>query len=83
MRLGTPVVRSLRGLLRGSSSLEVVRVSEGDFDRALDMMLAHEDKRWGLTDCTSFVLMRELEVRNAFTFDHNFVEAGFRVVPER
>jgi predicted nucleic acid-binding protein len=81
MRLGVGAVAKLRDLVKGSSSLQVVRVSDRDFDHAVDLMLAHEDKRWSLTDCTCFVLMRELEVANAFTFDHNFSEAGFRVLP--
>jgi len=81
MRLGIEPVRRLRGLLRQSSSIQVVRVSDTDFERSVDMMLAHEDKRWSLTDCTSFVLMQELEIGDAFTFDHNFAEAGFRVIP--
>ena len=81
MRLGIEPVKRLRGLLRQSSSVQVVRVSDNDFERSVDLMLAHEDKRWSLTDCTSFVLMQELEVADAFTFDHNFAEAGFRVLP--
>ena len=81
MRLGIEPVKRLRGLLRQSSSIQVVRVSDTDFERSVDMMLAHEDKRWSLTDCTSFVLMQELEIGDAFTFDHNFAEAGFRVIP--
>jgi uncharacterized protein len=81
MRLGLHPVRSLRDLIAASSSLQIVRVSDRDFDHALELMLAHDDQRWSLTDCTSFVLMRELEVRNAFTFDRNFSEAGFRVLP--
>jgi predicted nucleic acid-binding protein len=81
MRLGTEPVKRLRGLLGQSSSIQMVRVSDTDFERSLDLMIAHEDKRWSLTDCTSFVLMRELEIGDAFTFDHNFTEAGFRVVP--
>jgi uncharacterized protein len=81
MRLGIGPVRALRDLLTGSSNLQMVRVSESDFDHAIELMLAHADKHWSLTDCTSFVLMRELEIGHAFTFDHNFLEAGFQVVP--
>ncbi|MCI4355883.1 MAG: type II toxin-antitoxin system VapC family toxin [Thermoplasmata archaeon] len=82
MRLGIEPVKRLRGLLGQSSSVQMVRVSDTDFERSLDLMISHEDKRWSLTDCTSFVLMRELEIGDAFTFDHNFIEAGFRVVPD-
>ncbi|HLM91737.1 MAG TPA: type II toxin-antitoxin system VapC family toxin [Thermoplasmata archaeon] len=81
MRLGIGPVRALRDLLTGSSNLQMVRVSERDFDHAVELMLNQADKRWSLTDCTSFVLMRELEISRAFTFDHNFSEAGFQVLP--
>jgi predicted nucleic acid-binding protein len=81
MRLGIEPVKRLRDLLHQSSSTQVVRVSENDFERSVDLMIDHEDKRWSLTDCTSFVLMQELEIGDAFTFDHNFSEAGFRVLP--
>ncbi|MCI4353522.1 MAG: type II toxin-antitoxin system VapC family toxin [Thermoplasmata archaeon] len=83
MRLGIGPVRALRDLLTSSSNLQMVRVSERDFDHAVELMLAHADTRWSLTDCTSFVLMRELEIGRAFTFDHNFSEAGFQVLPAR
>ena len=81
MRLGIEPVKRLHALLGQSSSVQVVRVSDNDFERSVDLMIAHGDKRWSLTDCTSFVLMQELEIGDAFTFDRNFAEAGFRVVP--
>lgn len=81
MRLGIGPVNHLRSLLGQSSSVQVVRVSDTDFERSVDLLLAHEDKRWSLTDCTSFVLMQELQIGDALTFDHNFTEAGFRVLP--
>ncbi|MCL4181260.1 MAG: hypothetical protein KJ072_26400 [Verrucomicrobia bacterium] len=33
---------------------------------------------YSFTDCTRFVVMRELPLRDALTADHHFVEAGFR-----
>ena len=82
MRLGLPAVRSLHKLTTSSKSLQLLRVSENDFEKAVQLMLGHEDKRWSLTDCTSFVLLHELGVVDAFTFDRNFTEAGFRMHPE-
>jgi predicted nucleic acid-binding protein len=82
MRLGAHSVRAMRDLQAKSSSLQLLRVSDTDFDRALDLMLTHDDRRWSFTDCTSFILMRDLQITNAFTFDHNFAEAGFRTLPE-
>lgn len=76
----TPVVR-LSGLLRESPSIRRVRVSEAVFEESLRLMLSHADKKWSFTDCTSFVTMRETHIDRAFTWDHNFVEAGFEILP--
>jgi predicted nucleic acid-binding protein len=72
MRLGIEPAKRLHSLLGISSSIQVIRVSDNDFKHSVGLMIAHEDKRGSLSDCTSFVLMRELEIADAFTFDHNF-----------
>ena len=38
----------------------------------------HDDHAWSFTDCFSFVLMKELGLRDALTKDAHFREAGFR-----
>ncbi len=81
MRLGTHAVRGFRDRLARSEHLRVVRVGEREFEEALDVMIGHDDKRWSLTDCTSFVLMRQLSIGSAFSFDRNFREAGFQLLP--
>ncbi len=35
------------------------------------------DKDWGLTDCTSFVIMTHEHIGSAFTSDRHFQQAGF------
>jgi predicted nucleic acid-binding protein len=35
------------------------------------------DKRWTLTDCTSFVVMEEENLAEALTGDRHFQQAGF------
>jgi predicted nucleic acid-binding protein len=34
------------------------------------------DKEWTLTDCTSFVVMRDMEISEALTADRHFMQAG-------
>lgn len=36
------------------------------------------DKQWSLTDCMSFVIMKELKIDAALTTDRHFEQAGFR-----
>jgi predicted nucleic acid-binding protein len=35
------------------------------------------DRAWSLTDCISFVVMESERIREAFTSDHHFEQAGF------
>jgi len=37
-------------------------------------------KDWGLTDCVSFVVMREQGLVDALTTDEHFQQAGFRAL---
>ncbi|MBX3016125.1 MAG: type II toxin-antitoxin system VapC family toxin [Caldilineaceae bacterium] len=39
------------------------------------------DKRWSFTDCVSYAVMMELNITEAFTFDHHFSQMGLRRLP--
>ncbi len=70
-------IREFIVLLRQSPACEVVAASRDLLDRALGLYHQHADKEWTLTDCTSFVVMREREITTALTADHHFEQAGF------
>jgi len=40
----------------------------------------NKDKEWSFTDCTSYVVMKELKISTAFTFDQNFAQMGFKIL---
>lgn len=63
--------------LRQSPACEVVPASREILDQALQLYHQHADKSWTLTDCTSFVIMRERRLSEALTRDHHFEQAGF------
>jgi hypothetical protein len=54
-----------------------VPASSGLFAQALDLYHQHRDKEWTLTDCTSFLVMRERDITGVLTGDHHFEQAGF------
>jgi predicted nucleic acid-binding protein len=51
--------------LRQASGCEVVPTSRDWLDRALELYQQHKDKEWTLTDCVSFVIMRERGITEA------------------
>ncbi|MDE1858844.1 MAG: type II toxin-antitoxin system VapC family toxin [Thaumarchaeota archaeon] len=84
------LLRSRRGLgaattfvdkVRSSESVRVAWVDESLFERSLELFRKSDGKRWSFTDCTSFALMKQLSVSEAFAFDSHFEEAGFATLP--
>jgi len=63
--------------LRQAPGCEVIPASRELLDRAVELYHQHADKEWTLTDCVSFVVMRERGVTHALTEDHHFEQAGF------
>ena len=67
-------------LLR-SQLIEFVEVDHSLFNEGWEYFRQHQDKTYSLTDCISFVLMRNEGIRTAFTFDKHFEQAGFEIEP--
>ncbi len=67
-------------VLRGSKNVEVVQIGDRLLDDGLEIYRRCTDKKWGLVDCTSFVVMWENSVTEALTFDSDFEQAGFMVL---
>lgn len=58
--------------------VEVMPLSEELYERGATLFRRHRDKHWGLTDCISFVVMKEHRLTDALTADAHFRQAGFR-----
>lgn len=58
-------------------------VDEGLHREARQALLAAGDRSLSLVDWTSFLVMRRVGTRRAFTFDADFATQGFEVVPGR
>lgn len=69
-------------LERGGAPL--VRVLDDDFANALQIYEKFADKAWSFTDCTSYVVMQRLGIKEAFSFDRHFQQFGMvTVLPQR
>ena len=63
--------------LRGNELGRIVHVDERLFAAGIGFYQDHGDKAWSLTDCISFIVMRDLGITEALTTDHHFEQAGF------
>jgi len=63
-----------------SDEVEVVNLDATLFQKAFELYRTHIDKAWGMTDCVSFVVMRERSVTDALTSDKDFRQAGYNAL---
>ena len=63
-----------------SPAIRVVPASRPLFEEAIALYASRLDKNWSLTDCISFVVMRDEGITQALTGDHHFEQAGFEVL---
>jgi predicted nucleic acid-binding protein len=63
--------------LTGEEGYEIIPITEPLLQDALDLYRSRGDKEWGLTDCISFVLMRQRGLTEALAADAHFNQAGF------
>ena len=63
--------------LRASPRATIVPLDSQLLDRGMQLMGERWDKDWSLTDCISFVVMKEQDIHNALTADRHFEQAGF------
>lgn len=58
-------------------ALNIVPISRSLWLTGWEFYKERLDKEWGLTDCTSFVVMRQEQIPQAFTSDRHFAQARF------
>jgi len=81
MRLGLAAAEAWWAQVEGSRRVRHESIDAVRAEKARALFFRHRDKRYSFTDCTSFVLMKELRLKHALTTDRHFRQAGFLVVP--
>jgi hypothetical protein len=83
-------LRALAGAERGASvalsllesrRYEVLFADSGLLRGAIQRMARLRDQRLSLTDCVNFEVMDRLGLRDAFSFDRDFRDCGYAMVP--
>jgi uncharacterized protein len=67
--------------LLSSKVIKIIPVTNSRWENAWNLFTRYDDKEFSFTDCTSFVLMQELNLKEAFTFDKHFSQIGFISIP--
>lgn len=68
-------------MLRSDKRTVIIPASSQMVEAGTSLFNKRGDKSWSLTDCISFALMEKEEIRQAYSFDHHFSQAGFEVFP--
>ena len=63
--------------LKNNPNVEIVHQTHEQFKAAADMYAKRLDKNWSLTDCASFLLMKERGIAEALAHDRDFQQAEF------
>jgi len=61
-----------------ASNMRIIPIDNELLKSAANFYDMRKDKEWGLTDCISFVVMKQYGLIDALTADHHFEQAGFR-----
>jgi uncharacterized protein len=71
---------ALKRLIAGFRAVtvnEIVVTTDELFDQGVDLYDQRRDKQWSLTDCISFMVMKQRGIQDALTGDHHYEQAGF------
>ncbi len=79
-RAGSYAALKLLQLVEASAGFRTEWIDPDRFEATKAYFRKHADHDYSFTDCSSFVIMQELRLRDALTSDHHFTEAGFRAL---
>ncbi|MCE2977892.1 MAG: type II toxin-antitoxin system VapC family toxin [Pseudanabaena sp.] len=65
-------------IMVASQVLEIVWIDDAIANRSWQIFTKFNvDKEWSFTDCTSYAVMKQLNIAEAFILDHHFAQMGF------
>lgn len=80
-RRGHRAAVQIGSVLRDSEQVQTIWVEPDIEQEAWSLFSARPDKKYSLTDCTSFIVMRRFGLTTVVATDRDFAREGFVVVP--
>jgi hypothetical protein len=80
-RLGLGAADAWWEQVEGSSHVRWEWIGVTRVEKARRVFFRHRDKQYSFTDCTNFVVMQKLKVKQALTSDRHYHQVGFRMLP--
>ena len=74
------LIKRLIPFLRVESGVTIIPATQELFESGFALFSQRMDKDWSLTDCISFVAMRQRGITDVLTGDRHFEQAGFKVL---
>jgi uncharacterized protein len=81
MRLGIEAAEKWWAMVSESPRCNVEWITPDRTEKAVRWFFSWRDQSFSFTDCTSFIVMKELGIEDALTGDKHFSTAGFRIHP--
>jgi uncharacterized protein len=81
MRLGMESTQKWWMTISESPRCRVEWISPEQTEKAVRWFFDWKDQSFSFTDCTSFIVMKELDIEKVLTGDRHFLTAGFQMLP--
>ncbi len=62
--------------------INIIWIDQTIHHAGMVVVLTTNHRKLSLVDCTSFEVLRTLQIEKVFTFDPHFSEQGFNIIPE-
>ena len=72
----TAVLADFLKRVQESEACRVIWMDADYFEKTKQLFLKNPERRWSFTDCFSFMVMKELRLRDAMSKDSHFKTAG-------
>ena len=66
--------------LHKKGKINIFHINQVVLEKGWEIFEKYSDKDFSFTDCTSFIVMNEWDITEAFSTDHHFEQAGFRIL---